>query len=138
MRSLTTIAVVVILLALGSALAPRMNADAWDQLTKLTFSEPVEIPGQVLPPGTYWFKLLDSQSDRNIVQIYNNDQTKLYATDPGHSGLPSETHGQDRDHVRRTGGEFAGSRQGMVLSGRQLRPGVRVSEAARRATGQGQ
>ena len=79
MRNLKTIAVVVFLIALGLALAPRMNADSYDRLTKVTFSQPTEIPGQVLLAGTYWFKLLDSQSDRNIVQIYNADQTKQIA-----------------------------------------------------------
>lgn len=34
----------------------------------------------VLPAGTYVFKLLDSMSDRDIVQIFNKDQTHLYAT----------------------------------------------------------
>ncbi|MGA8556896.1 MAG: hypothetical protein WB630_20995, partial [Candidatus Acidiferrales bacterium] len=45
------------------------------------FSAPVEIPGgRVLPAGTYTFKLLDTSADRNIVQIFNKDQTTLYAT----------------------------------------------------------
>jgi LPXTG-motif cell wall-anchored protein len=79
MRS-TTIAISIFLIALGSALAPRAKADAWDQLTKMTFSGPVEIPGQVLPAGTYWFKLLDSPSDRNIVQIMNEKQDKVIST----------------------------------------------------------
>jgi len=52
-------------------------ADKWDEATKVTFSAPVEVPGKVLPAGTYMFKLLDSPSDRNIVEIYNADQTKL-------------------------------------------------------------
>ena len=70
----------ITLLALGVAfIAPPIQADAWDKLTKVTFSEPVEIPGQVLPAGTYWLKLLDSPSDRNIVQIYNADQSKQIA-----------------------------------------------------------
>jgi hypothetical protein len=67
------------LIALGLALPQRVNADSWDQLTKVTFNEPVEIPGQVLPAGSYVFKLLESQSDRNIVQIYNADQSKQIA-----------------------------------------------------------
>jgi hypothetical protein len=46
----------------------------------VTFSAPVEIPGQVLMAGTYVFKLLDSPSNRTIVQIFNKDQTKLFAT----------------------------------------------------------
>jgi hypothetical protein len=52
-------------------------------MTTMTFSEPFEVPGvdaQVLPAGTYVFKLLDSMSDRNIVQIFNADQTHVYTT----------------------------------------------------------
>jgi hypothetical protein len=79
MKPLTQITLVVSMIAMGTALAPVMRADAWNQLTKVTVNEPVEIPGQVLPAGTYWFKLLDSPSDRNIVQIYNADQKKQLA-----------------------------------------------------------
>jgi hypothetical protein len=48
--------------------------------TTLTFSQPVEVPGQVLPAGTYTFELNDSQMNRHVVQIYNQDGTKLLAT----------------------------------------------------------
>lgn len=61
-------------------LAPCMKADEWDQKIIVTFNQPVEIPGQVLAPGTYVFKLADSQSDRNIVQVFNKDETRLYGT----------------------------------------------------------
>ena len=57
MRNLKMIAVIVSLFAFGAILAPRMNADTRDQLTKVTFSQPIEIPGQVLPAGTYWFEV---------------------------------------------------------------------------------
>jgi hypothetical protein len=40
----------------------------------------VEIPGQVLPAGTYVFKLVNSTSDRHIVQIWNGDETAILAT----------------------------------------------------------
>jgi hypothetical protein len=40
----------------------------------------VEIPGQVLPAGAYVFKLVDSQSDRDVVQIFSKDQKHLLAT----------------------------------------------------------
>ena len=56
------------------------KADEWNKKTVVTFSVPVEIPGQVLPAGTYVFKLLDSDSDRNIVQIFDKDETHLFAT----------------------------------------------------------
>lgn len=59
---------------------PAARADEWDKLTVMTFNEPLEIPGHVLPAGTYVFKLLDSQSDRNIVQIFTEDQKHLVAT----------------------------------------------------------
>ena len=60
--------------------APPTRADSWDKKTTVTFSEPVEIPGKVLAAGTYVFKLMDSSSDRNIVQIFNSDESKLFAT----------------------------------------------------------
>jgi len=56
------------------------HADPWDQASTITFSEPIQIPGQVLPAGTYLFKVASGDSDRNTVQIYNADRTVLYAT----------------------------------------------------------
>ena len=56
------------------------HADESNQATTITFSQPIQIPGQILPAGTYSFKLLDSNSDPNVVQIFNSDQTHLYAT----------------------------------------------------------
>src|SRR5690242_16697192 len=58
-------------------------AQSYNKKTTVTFSAPVEIPGvdaQVLPAGTYVFRLLDSQSDRHIVQIFNKDETHVYST----------------------------------------------------------
>ena len=37
--------------------------------------------GKVLPAGTYWFVLADNQGDRQTVQIFNADRSKLYATE---------------------------------------------------------
>jgi hypothetical protein len=63
------------------AFSPGVNADGWNKKTVVTFNQPVEIPGGVvLPAGTYVFKLLDSLSNRHIVQIFNQDQTHIYAT----------------------------------------------------------
>ncbi len=63
-----------------SAIAPQAKADDWNQKTIFTFSGPVEIPGQVLAPGTYVFKLMDSPSNRNVVQLFNQDENHLYGT----------------------------------------------------------
>lgn len=56
------------------------KADEWNKKTVITFSDAVEIPGQVLPAGTYVFKLLDSASDRHIVQIWTEDQRQIIVT----------------------------------------------------------
>jgi hypothetical protein len=56
------------------------HADESDQTTLLTFSQPVQIPGVVLPAGTYVFKLTDTDSSQNVVQVFNADRTVLYAT----------------------------------------------------------
>ncbi|MGA2711654.1 MAG: hypothetical protein ABSG41_00990 [Bryobacteraceae bacterium] len=63
--------------ALVFAGASLMMASDIDHLTKMTFSQPVEVPGKVLPAGTYMFRLLDAASERNVVEIYNADQTRL-------------------------------------------------------------
>jgi len=58
-------------------------ADEWNKETVVTFSGPVEVPGvgaHLLPAGTYVFKILDSLSDRHIVQIFNQDKTHLFTT----------------------------------------------------------
>ena len=71
---------------LGVAFSPTAKADDYNKKTTITFSGPVEIPPvyitgmRILPAGTYVFKLLNSQSNRHIVQIFNKDQTKIYAT----------------------------------------------------------
>jgi hypothetical protein len=60
--------------------APNVRADAWNKKTVVTFSRPVEVPGEVLPAGTYVFKLLSNEANRRVVQIFSEDQTKLMAT----------------------------------------------------------
>jgi len=58
------------------AVLPVVRADERDQATRFTFSQPVEIPGRVLPAGTYWFQLADTH-DREIVQILDEDRNLL-------------------------------------------------------------
>jgi len=71
---------------IGAMFSPSAKADDYDKKTIVTFSGPVEIPPvyitgmRVLPAGTYVFKLVNSSSNRHIVQIFNKDQTKIYAT----------------------------------------------------------
>jgi hypothetical protein len=68
----------VLLAAAGLFTAAR--ADQWDKKTIMTISEPIQVPNTVLDPGTYVFKLVDSQSDRHIVRIFNQDESHLVTT----------------------------------------------------------
>jgi hypothetical protein len=83
-KSQFRVVVMIFCLALvAMAFAPSVKADDWNKKTTVTFNQPVEIPGvgaQILPAGTYVFKLLDSPSDRHIVQVFNEDMTHVYAT----------------------------------------------------------
>jgi hypothetical protein len=56
------------------------QADQWNKKTVVTFSQPIEIPGKVLPAGTYTFQLLDTVSYRHVVQVWNENGTELITT----------------------------------------------------------
>ena len=56
------------------------HADVLNQETIITFDHPVDIPGHALAAGTYTFKVADNVTGQNMVQIFNADGTKLYAT----------------------------------------------------------
>src|SRR4051812_40194069 len=60
-------------LALTSFVAQPVKADEWNKRTEFQFSGPVQIPGKVLPAGKYVFQLVDSESDRDIVQVFSED-----------------------------------------------------------------
>src|SRR5438105_6993639 len=86
MKLIKTLTTVGCMALVGAILAPNVKAADWNRKTVITFSGPVEIPGVhlagwgVLPAGTYVFKILDSQPDRHIVQIFSKDQKTVYAT----------------------------------------------------------
>src|SRR6202030_3541974 len=86
MNRFTTVTTVCCMAFASAILTPSAKADDWNRKTVITFSGPVEIPGVhlqgwgVLPAGTYVFKILDSQSDRHIVQIFSKDELTVYAT----------------------------------------------------------
>ena len=57
-----------------SVVLPRTTAaDELDKRTTLTFDKTVEIPGKVLPAGTYVFQLADSLGSRHIVRVFTED-----------------------------------------------------------------
>jgi LPXTG-motif cell wall-anchored protein len=81
MKRFIAVAAAFCLLFIASAMTPSANAQNGDRKSVVTFSEPVEIPGgTVLPAGTYFFKLLNQDSGRWVVQIFNQNQTHTFAT----------------------------------------------------------
>jgi hypothetical protein len=72
-------------LALAAALftlsfSSTAKADDLDKKTVVTFGQDVEIPGQILPAGTYVFKLFRSNSERSVVQVWSRGESQLLAT----------------------------------------------------------
>jgi len=83
MKLLRRIGIIPCLTVLCVLSVSSARADDWNRKTVITFSGPVEVPGvgqHNLPAGTYVFKILDSQSDRHIVQIFNQDETQVLTT----------------------------------------------------------
>jgi hypothetical protein len=62
------------------AFAPSAAADTWNKKTILTVNETIQVPGKVLQPGKYVMKLMDSPSNRHVVQIFNEREDQLQTT----------------------------------------------------------
>jgi len=59
---------------------PSAVADQWNKRTIITVNEPIQVPGKVLQPGKYVMRLMDSPSNRHIVQIFNEREDQLQTT----------------------------------------------------------
>jgi hypothetical protein len=91
MTILKTIAVIFSLALASTLLVPAAHAGVWNEKMELNFNHSVEIPGTVLPAGSYWFVLMNSPSNRNVVEIYNASQSHLLATVITHETLRPNT-----------------------------------------------
>jgi hypothetical protein len=78
-RIQTILAATCATLALAAVTATAQTSPS-DRTTYVTFSGPVSLPGMTLPAGTYTFRLLDSQTDRHIVQVFDREGAKLMTT----------------------------------------------------------
>lgn len=72
-------AILTVALAAGLA-APSAKADEWNKKTILTVNDTIQVQDTVLQPGQYVMRLLDSSSDRHVVQIFNDRENHVYAT----------------------------------------------------------
>ena len=76
-RKLLSVVFSVVLACVVSLPLARASQD--DQLTKVIFDQSVEVPGRVLPAGSYWF--LRDKTSINVVRIFSLDWKTLYATE---------------------------------------------------------
>ena len=72
----------ICLMLLGIFFVPQGRADLADKKTIVTINQSIQVPGKVLPAGTYVLKLLNS-NDTTLVSIFNADETHLIATIQG-------------------------------------------------------
>jgi len=79
MKSITSLSIAAPIAFMLLATAPNVFSDDHDKKTDVTITEPIQVPGAVLQPGTYMFILLNSSSNRNIVEIKSEDGKKLYS-----------------------------------------------------------
>jgi LPXTG-motif cell wall-anchored protein len=78
--SRTALAICCGLALAATVVSTPARADEWNKKTVLTVNDTVQVTDTVLPPGQYVLKLLESQSDRHIVQIFNSDETHVIDT----------------------------------------------------------
>ena len=72
MRLRGCIAAMCAVWCLNLGVPSRATADEWNQETVFTFSHDMEIPGKVLPAGTYTFRLADRLPNRHMVLVFDH------------------------------------------------------------------
>ena len=117
MKITKTVLGVLALALFGAIFASGAPADDWNKKTVMTFSQPVEIPGQILPAGTYTVKLVDLASERHIVQISGCRRDSRNRHGARDQQLAPASDGQNRGQVHGDTWRQSGSAQGVVLSG---------------------
>jgi len=80
MRCCKSLEVLLSIAVVSVVFAVIAHASVADQKTILTFNQPVDIPGRVLTPGTYVFKVLDTGGSRDVVQVLDKDETHVIGT----------------------------------------------------------
>ena len=121
MRFLKPVVIVLALAAFSLTFSSRANATVTDEQVTFTFNQPVQIPGQVLPAGTYVFKVVDDiTGDRNLIQVLNQNQTHVYGTfltvpaQFSQATTSSPNHNKIEIRFAERPAESAGSYSGMV------------------------
>jgi hypothetical protein len=78
-RNLRVFAALAISLV-SSAFTPSLRGSELDKRTVITISQPVAVQGTVLPAGQYVMKVQNSETNRDIIYIFNAGETQLITT----------------------------------------------------------
>jgi len=114
-----------LMIALSMFLELVAHASETNELTKITFNTPVQLPDRVLPAGTYTFQVAGNGDNPDLVQIFNAEGTALLAT--------FETASAERTRVTShtsAGCQRTGSPGQVVLSRQFNRTRVHLFQAA--------
>ena len=65
---------------ISSAFVPSLKASESDRKTIITISQPVSVEGTMLPAGKYVLRMLDTSTGRDVISIFNGDDTRLITT----------------------------------------------------------
>ena len=67
-------------MSLSSAFVPSLQASVSDKKTIIMISEPVTVEGTLLTAGQYVLRLQDSSANRDVIYIFNGEETRLITT----------------------------------------------------------
>ena len=65
---------------MSSAFIPSLTAGELDEKTIIAITQPIDMQGTILPAGQYVLKLLGSPSNRDIILVFDSDETRLMTT----------------------------------------------------------
>jgi hypothetical protein len=77
-RSRVTSALLVLVASTGLT----VRANEASRQTPFSTNEPLEVPGRILEPGNYVFKLIETEAERNVLQVFETVQ--LWTGDERH------------------------------------------------------
>jgi hypothetical protein len=100
-----------------SMAAPVTRADDSVKQATVTIQSPEQVPGSVLPAGTYVFKQTGMQSGWAIVQIYSKDGSALVTTILAYPNAQVLSNGQNFVVYPVTGSGSVPAMEGIVFAG---------------------
>jgi hypothetical protein len=107
----------VMCLTAASVMSPMTRADDSVKQAMVTIQSPEQVPGSVLPAGTYNFKQTGMQSGWAIVQIYSNDGSALVSTVLAYPNPKVASNGQNVVTYTANGSGSIPAIEGIVFTG---------------------